>query len=100
MDHYLDLGEKGLSGDELHDAFEQCLRDGHLVPVCFVSARSGVGVAELLDIAERLFPHPGEANPQPFAKDVGAAATPIHASAEPAAQVNAAVLPNLNNPLL
>src|SRR3546814_6705764 len=41
MDHYLDLGEKGLSGDELHDAFEQCLREGHLVPVCFVSARSG-----------------------------------------------------------
>src|SRR3546814_404584 len=34
MDHYLDLGEKGLSGDELRDAFEQCLREGHLVPVC------------------------------------------------------------------
>src|SRR3546814_8017850 len=68
MDHYLDLGEKGLSGDELHDAFEQCLREGYLVPVCFVSARSGVGVAELLDIAERLFTHPCEANPPPFAE--------------------------------
>ena len=41
MDRYLDLGEGGLSGEELHDAFEQCLREGHLVPVCFVSARTG-----------------------------------------------------------
>ena len=51
MDHFLDLGEGGLSGQELHDAFEQCLREGHLVPVCFTSARTGVGVKELLDIA-------------------------------------------------
>jgi elongation factor G len=51
MDHYLDLGEGGLSGQELHDAFEQCLREGHLVPVCFVSARSGAGVRELLDLS-------------------------------------------------
>jgi small GTP-binding protein len=71
MDHYLDLGEDGLSGQELHDAFEQCLREGHLVPVCFVSARSGIGVRELLDVAGRLFPHPGEANPPPFVKGSG-----------------------------
>jgi elongation factor G len=52
MDHFLEVGEEGLSGQELHDAFEQCLREGHLVPVCFVSARSGAGVKELLDVAE------------------------------------------------
>ncbi len=34
MGHYLDDGESGLSGQELHDAFEQCLREGHLVPIC------------------------------------------------------------------
>ena len=34
MEHYLDDGEDGLSGEELHDAFEQCLREGHLVPIC------------------------------------------------------------------
>src|SRR5690606_7396659 len=44
MGRYLDLGEAGLSGQELHDAFEQCLREGHLVPICFVSARTGAGV--------------------------------------------------------
>ena len=37
MGHYLDDGEVGLSGQELHDAFEQCLREGHLVPICFTS---------------------------------------------------------------
>jgi elongation factor G len=68
MNHYLELGEEGLSGEELHDAFEQCLREGHLVPVCFVSGRSGVGVKELLNIAEKLFPNPYEANPPPFMK--------------------------------
>ncbi|WP_244244092.1 GTP-binding protein [Marilutibacter alkalisoli] len=68
MEHYLDLGEDGLSGDELHDAFEQCLREGHLVPVMFCSARSGVGVKKLLDIAERWFPNPAEANPPPSRK--------------------------------
>jgi elongation factor G len=68
MGHYLEEGEEGLSGEELHDAFEQCLREGHLVPICFVSARSGAGVKELLDIAERLFPNPFEANPPPFIK--------------------------------
>jgi small GTP-binding protein len=84
MDHYLDLGEGGLSGQELHDAFEQCLREGHLVPVCFVSARSGAGVRELLDVAERLFPHPGEANPPPFMKGSGDEAQPIDRHARPA----------------
>ena len=66
MGHYLEDGEQGLSGEELHDAFEQCLREGHLVPICFVSARNGAGIKELLDIAERLFPNPFEANPPPF----------------------------------
>src|SRR5207342_3813676 len=85
MDHYLDVGEGGLSGQELHDAFEQCLREGHLVPVCFVSARSGAGVRELLDIAEKLFPHPGEANPPPFMKGVGDDAQAIVATPDPQA---------------
>src|SRR5688572_5342130 len=87
MEHYLDLGEDGLSGLELHDAFEQCLREGHLVPVLFCSARSGVGIKELLDVAERLFPHPGEANPPPFLKGVGEDAQPIVAAPDPDAHV-------------
>ncbi|MBM7093415.1 hypothetical protein JTP67_33900, partial [Streptomyces sp. S12] len=87
MEHYLDLGEGGLSGQELHDAFEQCLREGHLVPVLFCSARSSVGVQELLGVAERLFPHPGEANPPPFAKGAGENAQSIEAKPDPKAHV-------------
>ncbi len=70
MGHYLDEGEAGLSGEELHDAFEQCLREGHLVPICFVSARTGAGVTELLDLFEKLMPNPAEANPPLFTKGV------------------------------
>jgi elongation factor G len=98
MEHYLDLGEGGLSGQELHDAFEQCLREGHLVPVLFCSARSGAGVRELLDVTERLFPHPGEANPPPFVK--GADAQPIEATPDPKAHVIADVFKIVNDPFV
>ncbi len=100
MDHFLELGEEGLSGQELHDAFEQCLREGHLVPVCFVSARTGVGVRELLDIAERLLPHPGEANPPPFVKGRGAEAVPIESKPDPAAHVIADVFRIVHDPFV
>lgn len=100
MEHYLDLGEGGLSGQELHDAFEQCLREGHLVPVLFCSARSGAGIAELLDTAERLFPHPGEANPPPFAKGAGEDAQPIQATPDPKAHVIADVFKIVNDPFV
>ena len=100
MDHYLDLGEAGLQGPELHDAFEQCLREGHLVPVCFVSARSGAGVRELLDVAETLFPHPGEANPPLFVKGVGVDAQPIIATPDPDAHVIADVFKITNDPFV
>lgn len=100
MGHYLDLGEGGLSGQELHDAFEQCLREGHLIPLCFVSARSGAGVAALLEIAERLLPHPGEANPPPFVKGSGASAIPIRALPDPAAHVIADVFKIIHDPFV
>jgi len=100
MEHYLDLGEGGLSGEELHDAFEQCLREGHLVPVCFASARMGVGVKELLDVAERLFPNPAEANPPPFVKLNGAGPQPIEALPDPRAHVIADVFKIVNDPFV
>jgi elongation factor G len=100
MDHYLDQGEASLQGQELHDAFEQCLREGHLVPVCFVSARSGAGVRELLDITSKLLPHPGEANPPPFVKGTGDNAKPIEAQPDPDAHVIADVFKVVNDPFV
>ena len=67
---YLEQGEE-LSPEQLHDPFEKALREGHLVPVCFVSAETGAGVRELLDIFVRLMPNPTEGNPPPFLKGGG-----------------------------
>lgn len=62
---YLEQGED-LSPEQLHAPFVQALREGHLIPVCFVSARTNVGVRELLNIIERLAPNPAEGNPPPM----------------------------------
>jgi len=100
MDRFLDKGEEGLSGSDLHDAFEQCLREGHLVPICFVSARTGAGVKELLDIAEKLLPNPFEGNPPPFVKGSGTDAAPIEAKPDPARHVIADVFKIVNDPFV
>ncbi len=98
MGHYLEQGEAGLSGSELHDAFEQCLREGHLVPICFVSARTGAGVQALLDLAAKLLPNPLEGNPPPFVK--GSSAQPITATPDPALHVIADVFKIVNDPFV
>ena len=64
MEAYLEQGEVG--PDQLHDAFEKALREGHLVPVCFVSATKGTGVKELLELITKLMPNPAEGNVPPF----------------------------------
>ncbi len=64
MEVYLEEGE--VAPEQLHDAFEKALRDGHLVPVCFVSAATGVGIVELLDVIVKLMPSPSEGNPPAF----------------------------------
>lgn len=100
MDRYLDLGEQGLSGPELHDAFEQCLREGHLVPLCFASARSGAGIREFLELTEKLLPNPREANPPPFQKGVGEAAVEVQAVPDPNRHVLADVFKIINDPFV
>ncbi len=100
MGKYLEEGEAGLSGQQLHDAFEQCLREGHLVPVCFVSARTGAGVKELLDLIEKLAPNPAEANPPQFVKGTGANAETIEPHPAPNKHVIADVFKIVNDPFV
>ena len=52
--------------NELHAPFEKALRAGHLIPVLFVSARTGAGIPQLLDVLARLAPNPDEGNPPSF----------------------------------
>ncbi|MGN6312160.1 MAG: elongation factor G [Rhodanobacteraceae bacterium] len=100
MGRYLEDGEAALSPQDLHDAFEQCLREGHLVPICFTSARTGVGVKELLGVAQRLLPNPPEGNPPPFVKGTGENARPIEAKPDPNAHVIADVFKIINDPFV
>jgi elongation factor G len=65
MDRYLEQGE-ALTLEQLHEPFERALRRGHLVPVCFVSAKTGAGLRQLLRVMTQLMPNPLEGNPPEF----------------------------------
>jgi len=64
MEKYLEQGE--VSPDQLHEPFEKALRERHLVPVCFASARENIGVTEFMDIVAKMCPNPAEGNPRTF----------------------------------
>jgi elongation factor G len=87
---YLEQGEE-LTPEQLHDPFEQALREDHLVPVCFCSAETGAGIPELTDVLPRLMPNPAEGNPPPFLKGEGPDAERVAVSPDPAKHVIAHV---------
>jgi len=87
---YLEQGEE-LNPQQLHDPFERALREGHLIPVCFVSAETGAGARELLEIIRRLMPNPTEGNPPPFLKGAGDTAEQVAVVPDPAKHVIAHV---------
>jgi elongation factor G len=80
---YLEQGEE-LRPEQLHDPFEKALREGHLIPVCFVSAETGAGIPELLEMFARLMPNPAEGNPPPFMKGEGEGAERVQIVPDPA----------------
>jgi elongation factor G len=90
MEIYLEQGEK-ISPEQLHAPFEQALREGHLIPVCFVSAVSGAGIEKLLDIFAKLMPNPKEGNPPQFNKGEVESAELIKLTSDPDAHVLAHV---------
>ncbi|GAB4039791.1 MAG: elongation factor G [Rubrivivax sp.] len=90
VDRYLDDGD--IDASELHAPLEQALREGHLIPVVFTSARTGAGVRELLDVIVKLLPNPTESNPPEFLNGEGEAAVAMHADpGDPAKHVLAHV---------
>src|SRR5258708_7776995 len=98
MSLYLEQGE--IAPDQLHAPFEQALRDGHLVPVCFVSARTGAGIAELLDVLVKLAPSPAEGNPPLFIKGSGEGAVEFHSEPDPKKHVLAHVFKVVIDPFI
>jgi len=98
MAKYLEKGE--VTPEELHAPFEQALREGHLIPVCFVSARNGAGVSELLDIFVKLMPNPTEGNAPRLLKGSGAQAAPFSVEPDPKKHALAHVFKVLIDPFV
>jgi len=94
------LEGEDLTRDELHNAFEQALREGHLVPICFVSAQTGAGITELLDFFSQLAPSPREGNPPPFVKGEGEDAVPVSITVNANDHVVAHVFKITNDPFV
>ncbi|MEP6655985.1 MAG: GTP-binding protein, partial [Betaproteobacteria bacterium] len=98
MSLYLEQGE--IEPQQLHAPFEKALREGHLVPVCFVSARNGVGVPELLDIMVKLLPNPAEGNPPLFYRGEGENAQEFRSEPNPGKHVLAHVFKVVIDPFV
>ncbi|HEY6822413.1 MAG TPA: elongation factor G [Burkholderiales bacterium] len=64
METYLEKGE--VTPEALHEPLERALREGHLIPVVFTSAKTGAGVKELLEVIVKLLPNPTEGNPPAY----------------------------------
>ncbi len=88
MESYLEGGGDNLPKEKVHAAFEQALREGHLVPICFISAREDIGIKELLSLFVEQCPNPAEGNPRTFLRGEGDEQTEFHAE------------PNHSKPLL
>lgn len=97
MEIYLEQGQE-LKPEQLHDPFEAALREAHLIPICYVSATTGAGVNELIEIITRLMPNPSEGNPPPFLKGEGADMTPVTVDPDPGKHAIAHVFKIINDP--
>jgi elongation factor G len=100
MEKYLEEG--AVDPTTLHAPLEKALRQGHIIPVCFVSARTGAGVEDLLDVMARHLPNPAEGNPPLFYKGNGSAdladAQSFRSEPDPAKHVLAHVFKVVNDP--
>jgi elongation factor G len=97
---YLDEGIDP-TPDELHLPFEKALRAGHLIPILFVSAKTGAGIPQLLDVLARLAPNPAEGNPPPFYRgEPGESAEPFAAEPDPQKHVLAHVFKVVSDPFI
>ncbi len=90
MAQYLEQGEE-IAPEQLHEPFERALREGHLIPICFTSAKNNIGIKELLNIAEKLLPNPTEGNPAPCYRGEGENTETFYPNQDPAAHALAHV---------
>lgn len=78
METYLEHGE--VSPEQLHKPFEAALRQAHLIPVMFMTAKENIGVLEFMNFIANLCPNPLEGNPRTFVIHEGEAQEEWHAT--------------------
>ena len=100
MEKYLEKGE--VTPEELHEPLEQALREGHLIPVVFTSARTGAGISELLEVIVKLLANPLEGNPPVYLSlpVEGGDPVPLKAAPDPAAHALAHVFKIESDPYI
>ena len=97
MEKYLEEG--AVDPTTLHGPLEKALREGHIIPVCFTSARTGAGVSDLLDVMVRHLPNPKEGNPPLFVRADGTSGQ-FRSDPDPAKHVLAHVFKVVNDPYI
>jgi elongation factor G len=99
---YLEKGEGSFDPAKLHAAFEKCLGDAHLVPICFVSAKTGAGADDLLHVFASLCPSPLEVNPPEFVRREHEDGPELewHADPNPAGKLLAHIFRVVSDPFL
>jgi len=95
---YLDKGE--VSPEQLHVPFTNALKEGHLVPICFVSGRHGTGVPELLEVFSTMMPNPIEGNAQEFLRQLDDGMEPFEISPDPSKSILAHVFKVTADPFI
>ena len=80
MERYLEEGDADPAS--LHAPITKALREGHIIPVCFTSAKNLIGIRDFMKVIIRHLPSPAEANVSLFEKTDG---TPV--ATEPSAQM-------------
>ena len=69
LERYLEEGH--VDPRLLHPLVTKALREGHVIPVCFTSAKNLIGIRDFMKVIIRHLPHPGEANEALFQKKDG-----------------------------
>ena len=69
LERYLEEGH--VDPRLLHPLVTKALREGHVIPVCFLSAKNLIGIRDFMKVIIRHLPHPGEANEALFQKKDG-----------------------------
>ena len=95
MERYLEEGAADPS--TLHAPITKALREGHIIPVCFTSAKNFIGLRDLMKVIIRHMPAQTEANAAPF---VNATGDPIVVAPDANAPVIARVFKVVSDPFV